>query len=426
MKSIKINPSKSYTQRAILYALFSGIKTWISNTTPLCNDSKATLELAKLLTNNGVDINGDNIIINPSDLIFPSEINVNESGTLCRMLIPLLITQNGKITINGNGSLLNRNLSLSERMDNIFSFLYDINIKTNNGHLPISIDCTNKKDYIDSFKYYSFDGSDTSQYISGFIMALSILNFGDITIDIANCYSMSYILMTVDTIQKFGVDIKVSEITNTSCRIFLNKNDKPLPLAISYNIEGDWSGAAGIMIYNILINPLEEYEYINLKYDSIQSDRKILNLLNNFCTIKYKDKNIFIKRNSSFISPFEFDCTYSPDLFPVVCALAATISSGYSKIKGLSRLTNKESNRGMVIFEEFKKYGINVEIEDDYIKIKGISDEINDVEYNSYNDHRIAMALIILRKFYGLSVPEEDICLNKSYNTFLQDTVYAK
>ena len=426
MKQIRINPSKSYEQRAILYALFSGIKTVISNPYPLCNDTSSCINLVNTLTNGrGVEMTNDYIIINPEELSFPSEINVNESGTLCRMLVPLLITQNGIVNINGTGSLLNRNISLSETMNNVFSFLYGINVNTNNGHLPISIDCTNKKDYIDSFKYYSFNGNDTSQYISGFLMALSILNLNDIIIDIKDCYSLSYILMTVDTIKSFGVDINVIEIGNTSCRIILNKSNKPLPLAISYNIEGDWSGAAGIIIYNILFNPDETVKYINLKYDSLQADRKIIELLNKFCTVNQINKGIKIKRKS-FIEPFEFDCTYSPDLFPVVCALASTISSGYSKIKGLSRLTNKESNRGLVIFEEFRKYGISTEIEDDYIKIMGTTEEVKDPGYNSHNDHRIAMALIILRKFYRLSIPIEDKCLNKSYNTFLEDTVYAK
>ena len=424
MKTVQIKPSKSYGQRAIIYALFSGIRTLINNAFPLCKDTEATLNFVKECGINYSLINSSIIDINPTNISIPSEINVLESGTLCRLLVPILAFQNNKISINGTGSLLKRNLELGKGMYDIFKDLYGIDIQMNDYHLPISIDCTSKKDSFDTYHYYSFDGKDTSQYISGFLILLSLLNQEIIHIDISDCYSLEYILMTVDTLQTFGVNIRAKEVENTSCKIIIKKSTKPK--LVSYNIEGDWSGAAGVMIYNLLFNGYDSVRYLNLYYDSVQPDKRIMDLLKNYGEFSFLRNALIYKRTSSTISPFEFDATLCPDLFPVVCALAGCISSGYSKITGLSRLTNKESNRGMVIFEEFKKYGINTEIDGDSLLIKGTDSEIEEVEYNSHNDHRIAMALIIIRKFYGLSLPEVDPCLNKSYSTFLEDTVYNK
>lgn len=422
MKTIQIKPSKSYSQRAILYALFSGIRTLLYNAFPLCNDTEATLNLVKECGVNYSLLNSSIIDINSKDISIPSEINVTESGTLCRLLVPILANQNNKIIINGTGSLLKRNLDLGKGMYDIFNDLYGIDIQMNDSHLPISVDCTSKKDSFNTYHYYSFNGKDTSQYISGFLILLSLLNQDIIHIDINECYSLEYILMTVDILQSFGVNIKVKEIGNNSCNIVLKKSKRPE--LVSYIIEGDWSGAAGILIYNLLFNNLEGVRYLNLHYDSFQPDRRIMDLLKKYGEFSFFRNIIIYKRTSSDITPFEFDCTYCPDLFPVVCALAGCISSGYSKIIGLSRLTNKESNRGMVIFDEFKKYSISTIIDEDSLLIKGTDSKVDEVEYNSHNDHRIAMALVIIRKFYGLSLPKVDYCLNKSYSTFLEDTIY--
>jgi 3-phosphoshikimate 1-carboxyvinyltransferase len=95
----------------------------------------------------------------------------------------------------------------------------------------------------------------------------------------------------------------------------------------------------------------------------------------------------------SEIQAFEFDATHCPDLFPPVAALAA-FADGVSVIKGVSRLKHKESNRAKALQQEFAKAGVRIVLRDDEMKIYPAA--IRSAQLNSHNDHRMAMAAVLL------------------------------
>jgi 3-phosphoshikimate 1-carboxyvinyltransferase len=129
------------------------------------------------------------------------------------------------------------------------------------------------------------------------------------------------------------------------------------------------------------------------------------------------DYSVVVRKGS--LNAFEFDATDCPDLFPPLVCLAA-VCDGASVIKGVSRLRHKESDRAVVLQEEFEKIGVNIELSDDYMKI--IGSKIRGGTIDSRGDHRIAMAAGVMNL-----VSETEISIsgkeavNKSYPGFFSD-----
>ena len=417
MITINIPTSKSYAQRIILVSIFSGIETIIQNI-DYCDDIKSTLDILYQFNSKYEILDNGDIYINttkyPLDFNIKN-INVNESGTLCRILIPILSNYQNEFNINGQGTLLNRDLS---DIENFFNLSY-IKFITNNGKLPITI-CGKNNEFILYHYGYTFDCTNTSQYLSGIIISYALKNENNVFIQADNVYSIDYVKITIDVLNKFGYDIYLQKLEREDSYIILIYKVDLLKDKLYINVEGDWSSAASIILYNIINKPNEEIHYKNLNLLSTQSDTKIFNLIYKFCDIYECDDYISIKKKTE-LNDFVFDCSHCPDLFPVVCTLAATNKNGCSEIIGLDKLVNKESNRGKVILKEFRKYGINVIKIHNSLFIQGTDSYNYGVEYNSHNDHRIAMALIILRKYYNDIIPTEDKCLNKSYPNFIKD-----
>src|SRR5258706_7688881 len=127
-----------------------------------------------------------------------------------------------------------------------------------------------------------------------------------------------------------------------------------------------------------------------------------------------------IKIRAGEMNGFNFDATDSPDLFPPLVALAA-YCKGETKIKGVSRLAHKESNRALTLKEEFDKMGVKIKLKNDEMIIHG-SSEIKGAKVHSHHDHRIAMALAVAAlKVKGETVIEEAQAVKKSYPDFYND-----
>jgi 3-phosphoshikimate 1-carboxyvinyltransferase len=188
---------------------------------------------------------------------------------------------------------------------------------------------------------------------------------------------------------------------------------------INYTVEGDWSGGAFLLVAgaiagNIVVKGLDIH--------STQADKKIIEALKD-CGCK------MLFNNSEFSFPpsgdgswggFNFDATDCPDLFPPLVALAA-YCKGETKIKGVQRLTHKESNRALTLQEEFAKIGLEIILQDDVMIVKG-ANKIKGATVHSHHDHRIAMACAVAAlKADGETIIEEADAINKSYPDFYED-----
>jgi len=178
-------------------------------------------------------------------------------------------------------------------------------------------------------------------------------------------------------------------------------------------------GAAFLLVAGAVAGNLE---IAGLNLNSSQADSAILNALRD-AGAQMEISAGAIKIEQSKLRSFHFDATHCPDLFPPVAVLAAC-AGGVSTIKGVSRLSQKESNRGIVLQQELGKLGISIVLEDDVMKVEG--GRIRGGEVFSHNDHRIAMAGAVAGLVADGPVTVKNAeCIAKSYPDFYSDLLKA-
>lgn len=186
-------------------------------------------------------------------------------------------------------------------------------------------------------------------------------------------------------------------------------------------MEGDWSGAAFLLVAGAIAGPIKVK---GLQMESTQADKAVMQALQNAnVSIAIEEDGIQIgTEDDDALRAFEFDATDCPDLFPPLVALAS-VCIGVSEIKGVGRLAHKESDRGLTLQAEFKKMGIQIDLEGDIMKVHG-GGEINSTTVFSQHDHRIAMACgVAALKAVGPVLITEAEAINKSYTDFFDHLI---
>jgi 3-phosphoshikimate 1-carboxyvinyltransferase len=412
--TIRANASKSSMQRACAAALLTKGKSVLQNPGH-SNDDKAAIGIIKALgawveTENG-ELKVESGGVNP----ISDSINCGESGLSIRMFTPIVALSDKEITINGSGSLTTRPMDF---FDEILPQL-DVKIRSNKGKLPMVIQGPLQP------KNIEVDGSLSSQFLTGLLMAYAASPnpseggaFEDsdalktVSIKVKNLKSKPYIDLTLDVLKQFG--LRVPENKNYEEFIFHGTPTHHSPLTThDYTVEGDWSGGAFLLVAGAIAGPITVR---GLDLLSTQADKAIVDALikaNAGIAIEAKG----IKLHPAPITAFDFDATDCPDLFPPLVALAA-YCKGKSTIKGVSRLTHKESNRAITLQDEFDMMGVTIDLEGDNMIVHG-GGIVKGADVSSHHDHRIAMACAVAAlKANDVTVIEEAQAVNKSYPDF--------
>lgn len=393
--------SKSSMQRACAAALLHVGETIILNPGH-SNDDLAALDVIQKLGAK-VEILNDKLIIHSKGVqpIGP-EMNCGESGLGIRMFTPIAALSSQNITINGKGSLVKRPMHF---FDEILPTL-GVKINSQHGYLPIQIQGPLKAPAT-----ITVDGSLSSQFLTGLLMAYAASNAYDSLIKVTDLKSKPYIDLTLTVLNAFGWKVQHDNYEQFS---FLPH--EPLQDVIEYTVEGDWSGAAFLLVAGAIAGPIKVK---GLQMDSTQADKAVMKALQNAnVSIAMDEDGIQVgSSDEDALRAFEFDATDCPDLFPPLVALAS-VCVGVSEIKGVSRLAHKESDRGLTLKTEFAKLGIQIDLEGDIMKIHG-GGEINSVTVFSQHDHRIAMACgVAALKAMGPVLITDAEAINKSYTHF--------
>lgn len=389
--------SKSVLQRALAAACLSNGAVRIGGYSASA-DANAVISVIRALGSD-VEISGTDLFVSPGKKEATSSLCIGESGLGIRLFSPILALQNKSFVLNAEGSLLKRPLHL------IASVLQGngANCKTQNGFAPLQIQGPLQGGNI------QFDASEGSQLLSGLLMALPTLKV-DSVLEVSNLKSKPYVDLTLDVLNYFGVAIE-----NQYYKRFKISGNQKYDTEF-YKVEGDWSGAAFLLVAGVLSgNVVVE----NIQEASFQGDKNICQVLNQCGAqlIQELDK-VHVKKGK--LLAFEYDATETPDLFPPLAALA-TACSGVSRIKGVHRLTYKESNRAEAIATLFKQLGLRMEIQDDEMLIWGES-RSKGGKVSSFNDHRMAMmaAVLGLNAENEIIITEAESC-QKSYPHFFSD-----
>lgn len=392
--------SKSSMQRACAAALVKK-GTSILNNCGKSNDDYAAIDVIKRLGAK-VSYNSDGCLTIISNGVHPQSdaMNCGESGLGIRMFTPIAAISDQRITIHGTGSLTTRPMDF---FDQVLPKL-GVTIESHNGRLPLHIKGPLQP------KDITVDGSLSSQFLTGLLMAYSSVVTKPVTITVDDLKSRPYIDLTLTVMKEFGLN--VPENNNYESFTFSPASVEQ-PKQVEYTIEGDWSGGAFLLVAGAIAGDITVK---GLDISSTQADKAILDALQD------SGSKISITARQINIGPaplkaFEFDATNCPDLFPPLVALAA-YCAGTSTIKGVQRLAHKESDRAITLQQEFKKMGVDITLEDDTMLVKG-GGKLREATVSSHHDHRIAMACAVAAlKARGEVLINGANAINKSYPDF--------
>lgn len=395
--SLPAPSSKSMMIRALAAALLCPGSSRIINPSACADAAAAQRIIAALGAHYTTD--GNSQLVSGGLKPMSSELNCGESGLCMRLFTPIAALLDTPIVLIGEGSLNNR------PMLNMETPLQEMGAicTTNQGYPPLQVTGTLKGGE------YTLDGSMSSQFVTGLLYALPLCQ-ADSELTILNLKSKPYIAMTISLLKQFGISIQ-EEKDFTILNILGRQTYTPT----SYLVEGDWSGAAFLLVAAAVSG---ELEIKNISLDSLQADKKILTALKSAGADISQQKN-YLQVKHANLNSFEFDATDCPDLFPPLAALACNCK-GTSIITGTERLKHKESARGLVLLKEFEKIGAQIMIEGDRMMITGR--RLRGGIIDSNNDHRIAMAGAVagLTSIQGVGIRDWQ-AVAKSYPGFFND-----
>ena len=384
--TIKAKPSKSFAHRYLLASALAENESVISNI-DFSDDIVATLNCIHAygkIHNRNFEKN----IVEFSDKTvknYEPTFDCKESGTTLRLFLPIAISRYDKATFIGSERLIERGVSIYE---NIFKYVtfgkgrYNIDTK---GLLYPS--------------HFELSGDISSQYISGLLYSLPLLDGDSDILITTRLESKNYVLMTLDVLKKYGIRIETNIYENTDNKnIFFKIAGNQKYTAANFSIEGDYSNAAFIDAFNYFGNNIN---IENLFENSLQSDKIY--------------KKYFDELDKDFA---EIDISNCIDLGPILVTFAA-LKNG-ARITGTRRLKIKESDRGNAIAEELRKCNASIDILENEIIVHKIELTKPCEILNSHNDHRIAMSLSLLSTQFDIEIEGAE-CVKKSYPDYFED-----
>ncbi len=398
-------PSKSYTHRAVILASLAEGESIIQNSL-LSDDTLYTINACRTLGTE-IELREDSLIVKGTGgEIKPQKqrIFAGNSGSTIRMIAPLAALAPTKIILDGDSRLRQR------PMGDLLKALQGLGIKAhslnNNGCPPIEVGVGNFRT-----NEVTVSGETSSQPVSGLLMIAPCISQG-LTIKIeGGLRSKPYIDITLDAMKAFGITA-----VNRDYKEFRVKGGQHYK-ARRYRIEGDYSSAAYCFAAGAIGG--QPLTVTNLKRDSVQGDRHLLNILERMGAAVEYDKESVVVHRSGALKGITVDLGDYPDLVPTLAVVAA-FAEGKTTITNIAHLRFKESDRINDTAAELNKMGIKTEVGADNMVIYGGKPRC--AEIDSHQDHRLAMSLSIAALFAdGECIINGAEAVNKSYPRFFQD-----
>ena len=509
--AIDANPevpcSKSFAQRAIIAAALADGTSHLRGYTP-CGDNEAAIKVAENIGAK-VERNGGELIItgisaglgalealpangvsdDPALVPGLPTLHVGESGLLTRMMIPVIAQLcPGAVMFTGEKTLLGRPLTgareimeaLGATVSSVVQSAAGVPSPATSGEAEVGGESSSAPVRVPltvqgplTATRAEISGKHGSQIISGLLMALPFSQ-KNTSLIVREPKSIPYMFITVEVLKKFGIKIGNDMLGGRDfiesggdwslCTeiVFKVKGGQRFKAA-DIDLEGDWSAAANFLVAGAIFGKVQME---GLDTTSLQADLSIMDILMDAGASLSQldgDKGAITVQRAP-LKAFAVDASNCPDLFPIISVLAA-FCQGTSRIAGVGRLANKESDRAKAIVEMLTQMGVNAYVEGDELMVEGYSlaqrllahkasscdpagislsatasvascdpaattaVSCNQVslpgllkggEYTSHHDHRMVMALKVAS--LGADSPiviDDETCVEKSFPDFL-------
>ena len=320
-----------------------------------------------------------------------------ESGNTLRFMLPVAAALGKNVTFIGSGRLPERPIGDYLRL------FPEHGVKcVSNGKLPVTIEgkLTGGR--------YEIAGNISSQYITGLLLALPILEEDSEIVLTTKLESKPYVDLTIKVLSDFGVSVE-----ETECGYFIKGNQKYIKR--DYIVEADWSQAAFFLAAGAIGG---DVTLKGLRPDSAQGDKEIVDIIRRFgADIEISENEIRCRKAA--LCGINVDVTDIPDTVPAI-AVTAAFAKGKTVITGAERLRLKESDRIESVVTNLKKMGVAVEETRDGMIITGSA--VHGTKLDGYNDHRIIMAFSVAALFAnGKTEISQADSVNKTYPAFFED-----
>ena len=370
-------PSKSFAHRLLICAALAG-ESRVQGLEE-SEDILATLDCVAACFGAKYEKQGADVAFSESDVYgaAKSALMCRESGSTMRFFIPLCLVKNTECKLYGAGKLLSRPMRVYENIcreqNLIFSHEGD--------HIRV---CGPLK-----AGRFTVPGNISSQFISGLMFALPLLDGESEICIVPPLDSKPYIDITMEALAAYGV----SAVWKDEYTIAIAGGQKYTPA--DETVEGDYSNAAFLSAFNLFGG---EVNVQGLCETSVQGDKAYIE---HFRLLAEGTPTIDIS-----------DC---PDLAPILMSVAAAKNG--VRLTGTARLKIKESDRGAVMAAELAKFGVPVTVNENDIIVEGGHFHAPEGVLFGHNDHRVVMSMAVLASLTGGEIEGAEAC-RKSYPAF--------
>ncbi|MBR7130651.1 MAG: 3-phosphoshikimate 1-carboxyvinyltransferase [Lentisphaeria bacterium] len=367
--------SKSHTIRAVVAALLAEGVSEIH--APLYSaDTRSALNAASSL---GAKVTESRELWQVTgcgkNFAYPDKaVDLGNSGTTLRIITAAAALGSKKITFDGDASLRSR-IMLGE-----LTALDALGAKceSRNGKAPVSVTgpLAGGRSKVDGT---------TSQYLSALLMALPLAE-GDSVLDLDFLNEGDYVKITLDWLERCGIKVKHSE-DMLHYEISGNQSYKSFKRVIP----ADFSTAAFPLGAGVIAG--KEVRIANLDFTDRQGDKRVFEFVKEMNgDISTAENGDVVVRKSS-LKGGVFDLNATPDALPLMAVLAC-YASGTTELVNVPQARLKECDRIAAMSCELRKMGADITELPDGMVIRG-GKKLRGCEVNSYDDHRIAMALTV-------------------------------
>lgn len=365
-------------------------------------------ELFKKISLSNISNSDDSNVMRKALNSDESIIDIGHAGTAMRFLTSFYAISDGReIVLTGSERMRERPIKIL--VDALNELGANIKYTGNIGYPPLKIKGKNI-----SGGEIILPSNISSQYLTSLLLigprlknGLKIKLSGQIT-------SYPYVKLTLEFLKRIGVDLEIKRdfIFVKNITDIKEKNIK---------IESDWSSAS----YFFSAVALSRFSNLKLSFfstDSLQGDSILVKLYKKLGVVsKIKNGNLLLSKNSKFQKPnfINLNLNDTPDLAQTIAVTCLGLKIN-CELNGLHTLKIKETDRLLALKNEISKFGASVKITNDSLHLIAKKNLKHDVEIDTYNDHRMAMAFAPLALKNNLKIKNEQV-VTKSYPAFWKD-----